>query len=319
MRFLGLALCLPLWSWGAFAQQSLFQTSDGESSLYLQQSTAAINLGDSKASLGYTHRTNVKSSPIWGYEVFATANKGVSSLFTSDKAKAPEGGGDFTFGKHFLATSNDLQPTDPDLVELARTHPGQIFEVKNAAKAREDWMLLDVDIATRLSSCHLRQRQQLQRRHRSTNFEPLRHTTTSMQADLSSVLLGVPSAGTTLPISRPHSSRRSLPSAPVGSNSSIVKTQTGFYGAYKDYTAAPIYFDGLYYIPKVKTPGFGNRLAVDLIARADVAITKRSAFGGLGLFFFKKGNTTSPIGGVTGTYDGSKFQFSLVTGFVISK
>jgi hypothetical protein len=276
-------------------------------------------LGDSKASLGYTHRTNVKGSPIWGYEVFATANKGVSSLFTSDKAKAPEGGGDFTFGKHFLATSNDLQPTDPDLVEMARKHPGQIFEVKNAAKAREDWVLVDVGYSY---STFFVSPTPVPATSAKESFHKFRAIAAYNYFYAGKFIFGIAGGAerrnNTSDLTSAQFETVVAP-APVGSPSSIVKTQTGFYGVYKDYTAAPIYFDGLYYIPKVKTPGFGNRLAVDLIARADVANTKRSAFGGLGLFFFKKGNTTSPIGGVTGTYDGSKFQFSLVTGFVVSK
>ena len=118
MRRIVFIICLSAaeFATAASAQQSLFQTSDGRSSLYLQESAGAINLGDSKASLGFTHHNNENRSLVWGYDVFATANKGLASLFSSDKAKAPEGGGDVTIGEHFLATKTDLQTPDPDMV-----------------------------------------------------------------------------------------------------------------------------------------------------------------------------------------------------------
>ena len=50
-----------------------------------------------------------------------------------------------------------------------------------------------------------------------------------------------------------------------------------------------------------------------------MAAPNRGALGGLGIFIFKKGNSTISLGGIVGTYDGSKFQVSLTTGLTISK
>jgi hypothetical protein len=103
--------------------------------------------------------------------------------------------------------------------------------------------------------------------------------------------------------------------APAESQSSIVKTQAGYYGDYKKYIGAPIYTDALFYLPsKVMLPGFDNRIGIDLITRSDVAAPNRSSKGGLGIFLFKKDDPLTAIGGATATYDGDKFQLSLTVG-----
>lgn len=303
-----------------YAQQSLFQSSDGQSALYLQQSTAALNLGDSKASLGFTHHDNKPKSLVWGYELFATANKGVSSLFSSDKAKAPEGGGDFTLGTHFLATSPNDNCLDPiveeELKEEARKHPGVIIPGNNEFKNQEDWGLIDIGYSystfyissTPTSTTSVQKSLNKFRAMAAYNYFYGGHRAGGISAgaerrnnlaDLSSVQFSTTVAS--------------------GTGSSVAKTKTGYYGAYKEYIAVPVYTDLLIYLGKLRTPGFGNRIALDLLSRSDIAAPNRSSLGGLGLFFFKKGNATVPIGGVTGTYDGTKFQFSLTTGFTVSK
>src|SRR5690348_9071965 len=106
----------------ASAQTSLFQSSDGQSAVYLRQSSATFNLGDSKGSIAYIHRINIRKT-FWGFEGYATANSGVTSLFSSGKPTAPEGGGDFTLGRHFAF--------------VPMPHAGE-------KGGREDWWLVDV-------------------------------------------------------------------------------------------------------------------------------------------------------------------------------
>lgn len=318
---LRLAVVMALGAAGcvAYGQQSLFQTSDGQSSVYLQQSTAALNFGDSKASLGFTHHDNRDRSLVWGYEVFATANRGVSSLFSSDKAKAPEGGGDVTLGSHFLATSNALQPEDPDMVEYAHQHPGEVVPFKNQAKTREDWAL--VDLGYSYSSFYVSATPAATSPTKTTlnKFRALAAYNYFYGGNfIAGIAAGAERRNNLSDLTSVQFQTVVAP-APAGTTNSVVTTQTGYYGSYKDYVAAPIYVDLLWYLGKLRTPGFGNRVAVDFISRADAAAANRSALGGLGLFFFKKGSATVPLGGVTGTYDGTKFQVSLTTGFTVSK
>lgn len=50
----------------ASAQQSLFQSGDGETALYLRDSSATFNLGDSKANAAHIHRLNIQKT-FWGF------------------------------------------------------------------------------------------------------------------------------------------------------------------------------------------------------------------------------------------------------------
>src|ERR1035438_8259727 len=80
-----------------FAQQSMFESGDGKTALYLRQPAAAVNFGDSKASFGYVHDLST-NKVFLGAVAYATSNSGISSLLSSDKPKAPEGGIDGLIG-----------------------------------------------------------------------------------------------------------------------------------------------------------------------------------------------------------------------------
>ena len=104
--------------------------------------------------------------------------------------------------------------------------------------------------------------------------------------------------------------------SPTGGTTSIVKSQAGYYGTYKTYVAAPIYEDALLIFPswKKKHFGFDGGFALDFLSRSDVAAVNRTATGGLGLFIVDKKDAYKTVGGITATYDGTKFMVSLTTG-----
>jgi hypothetical protein len=293
-----LAACLavaPLVS----GQQSLFQSSDGQSAVYLRQSTAAFNLGDSKASIGYVHRINIKKT-FWGFEGYATANSGVTSLFSSDKPKAPEGGGDFTLGRHYAFTS---MPT-----------PGK-------PAGPEDWWLVDVGYGR--SSFYLYPKGSAPSTNTpKANFDKFRAIAAYNYFTSGSLIAGI-AAGAERRNNLSDLTSVTLETvivpAPTGSQSSIVKTRAGYYGTYKEYIAAPIYTDILVYPGQASVPGFGNRIGIDFFSRSDVAASNRGASGGLGVFIFKKDDPLSPIGGISASFNGTKVQVALTVGFTFAK
>jgi hypothetical protein len=104
--------------------------------------------------------------------------------------------------------------------------------------------------------------------------------------------------------------------APTGGSVSVVSSQAGFYGDYKVYIAAPVYEDFLVYLPAApKWLGDNNRIGVDFLSRSDVGPANRGALGGVGLYLFNGKDPFKTTGGITATYDGTKFQFSLTAGF----
>lgn len=281
------------------AQQSLFQSGDGQSAVYLRQSSATLNLGDSKASIGYVHRVNIEKTS-WGFEAYATANSGVASLFSSDKPKAPEGGGDFTFSRHYLRFKKP--------------------EAGTKAKG-EDWLLTDVGYGR--SSFYLF----------PTGTAPSASTPkTDFNRFRALVAYNWSTGGNRIMGFAVGAERRNnlsdltsvsletvIVPAPAGSQTSIVKTQAGYHGNYKEYIAAPIYTDMLFYVGQKPLPVLNSRLGIDFFSRSDFAATNRSSSGGLGLFLFKKEDPLAPIGGISASFNGTKVQLALTAGFTFAK
>ena len=304
MRSLVLLAVLCGYSALAHAQESLLQSGDGKTSLYVRESTAAINLGDSKASLAYTSETtdNVWS---WGAGVYATSNSGVASLFSSDKAKAPEGGVGGVVAYHLT----NVRPGCPPGFEKCVINVKEHTFLVDSGYGRSSFYLYPTGVAP--SAITSKTDLNRFRTVLAWNFFESGHTIFGLAAgaerrnnlsDLKSVSLDT-----------------TVVAAPSGSQSSIVKSQAGYYGNYKQYIGAPIYADMLRYLPSwAKIPGFDQRLGVDVLARADVAAPNRGANGGVGVFLFDSKDPLKTLGGITATYDGTKFQVSLTTGFTSS-
>lgn len=292
------AACLAVAEF-ASAQQSLFQSSDGQSAVYLRQSSATFNLGDSKASIAYIHRINIKKT-FWGFGGYATANSGVTSLFSSGKPTAPEGGGDFTLGRHYAF--------------VPMPHAGE-------KGGREDWWLFDVGYGH--SSFYLyRTGSTPSMNTPKTSFDRFRAVAAYNYFTSGTLIAGI-AAGAERRNNLSDLTSVTLESvivpAPSGSQSSIVKTRAGYYGTYKEYVAAPIYTDVLCYPDQLSVPGFGNRIGIDFFSRSDVAAANRGASGGLGIFMFKKEDPLTPIGGISASFNGTKVQLSLTVGFTFAK
>jgi len=301
MRCAALFLTLCFVSPCLFAQQSMFESGDGRTSLYLRQPTAAVNLGDSKASFGYLHR--VSTSPIsLGVGAYATANTGIASLFSSDKPKAPEGGFDGVLGYHY----------DPKPADCPNGQATCSFVVKNntflidGGYGRSSFYLYPTGVPPSANT-------------QKANFDRFRALTGWNLFYNGRIVLGLVAGAerrNNLSDLKSVSLETTIVAAPPGGSSSIVKTQAGYYGTYKEYVGAPIYEDFLFYVPvKVKAPGSNNRLGLDLLSRSDAAAVNRGASGGIGLFLFDKDDPFKTIGGITATYDGTKFQVSLTIGF----
>jgi hypothetical protein len=282
-----------------FAQQSMFETGDGKTALYLRQPAAAVNLGDSKASLSYIHDLSTNRL-FFGASGYGTSNSGVSSLFSSDKAKAPEGGFDGVVGFRY-----DPAPCD----NCSYTPKNNRFLI-DAGYGRSSFCLYPTS-ATPSASVS------------KTNFDRFRAVAGWNLFTGSRVfgLAGGAERRNNLSDLKSVNLDTTVVAAPPGGSSSLVKSQAGYYGAYKAYIGAPIYEDALYFFPpwKKKHLGLDNRIGLDLMSRSDAAVVNRGAAGGIGLFLLDKKDPYKVVGGVTAIYDGSKFQLSLTTGLTSSK
>ena len=288
----GALLCFYVGS--AFAQQSAFQSGDGQTSIYLNHPAATINFGDSKVSFGYVNRHSERKV-FWGFEVFGKASTGVTTLFSSNKPKIPEGGGDFVFG--FYDPFN-LSPGD---------HPSLFVD---------DWWLVDVGYS-RSSFYVSAVPTPIDSANRA--FDRFR-TVTAYNALVNGYFAFGIAAGAerrnNLDDLKKVTFETVLVPAPVGSANSVVKTQSGFFGNYREYIAAPVYTDLLFVLPpKVKIPKLDYQIGIDAFTRSDVAAFNRSTDGGLGIFLTEKGKPTKVIGGLSVSWNGGKTTVAVVASY----
>lgn len=276
------------------AQQSAFQSADGQTSIYLDQPAAILNLGDSKASYGYTDRHS-EQPKYWGFEVFAKASSGVTNLFSSDKPKIPEGGGDFTFGFHDpFRLSSDRGKFVDDWILVDGGYSRSYFYVSSLAGP--------VDQANRY-------------------FDRFRTVVVYNGLVNGWFLFGIAGGAerrNNLTDLKQVTFQTILAQAPSPSDATIVKSQSGFFGNYRQYIAAPVYTDLLFMLPPKKPfqiPGLNNQIGIDAFTRSDLAATNRSSDGGVGIFLTQKGAPTKVVGGVSASWNGGKVQVAVVAGF----
>ena len=281
------------------AQQSLFESGDGRTSLYIQHTTAGINLGDSKASFSYIHNHS-KNPLFYGTGFYATASSGAATLFSSDKAKAPEGGLDGFFGYRY-----DPLPLDCGQEKCPYKVTNNRFFV-DGGYGRSSFYVYPTGpvVSAKVDK---------------TSFDRFRGLVGWNEfyhgKAVFGLVTGAERRNNTGDLTSANLANLLVP-APIGGTVSIIHDQAGFYGNYKVYIAAPVYEDILVYLPAApKWLGENNRIGIDLLSRSDLAAANRSALGGVGIYLFNGKDPFKTIGGVSATYDGNKVQFSLTAGF----
>jgi hypothetical protein len=279
----------------SLAQQSMFETGDGRTSLYLRQPAASVNFGDSKASASIVH--DVGSDPVYyGASAYATANTGIASLFSSDKPTAPEGGVDGVVGRIW-----DPAPK----CDNCAYYPRDRKLLLDVGYGRSSFYLFPTGSTPSASVA-------------KTYFDRFRTVVAANFFLFGNVYIGLAGGAerrNNLSDLQAATAQTTLAAAPSGGATSIVKTKTGYYGNYQEYIAAPIYQDALFFLGDFSHLGIDNRIGLDLMTRSDVGPANRSASGGIGLFLLNKDDPYKVVGGLTATYDGIKLQLSLTTGY----
>ncbi|MBI2684880.1 MAG: hypothetical protein HYX27_01085 [Acidobacteria bacterium] len=276
------------------AQKSAYQSGDGQTSLYLDAGATIFNFAETKISVAYTNRLRAgTTAPLfYGYEAFAKASSGTLTLY-SDKPKVPEGGASFIIGKY-----NPFKLSAGPLGE---------------GKLAEDWLVADFGY----SRAGFNIAETGQTTYATRYFDRYRFMGAYNALVNGAVLFGV-AAGAERRNNLDDLQNATFQTAltpPSGPNS-VVKTKTGFYGNYRDYTAAPIYTDLLFVLPpKVHLPGFDNQIGIDGFTRSDAAPARRSIDGGVGIFLTKKGAPTKVLGGISASWNDGKIRVAVVAGF----
>ena len=291
--------CLP-----ATGQQSAFQSGNGQTSIYLGSggSAATFNSSDTKVSISYLNRHSEKWR-LFGYEAYAKASSGVATLFSS-KIKVPEGGADFVFGGH---------PTGSGAPTSGKDRPPRGAD---ADSAKDQWALIDVGYSR--SAFYVSDVAQLPDKAKRY-FDRFRAVAVWNRKFSDHFLFGIASGAerrNNLDDLTQITFQTTVLPPPSGATTSVVKTQSGFLGSYREYIAAPLYTDMLVVLPaKVTLPGFGYHIALDGFTRSDLAATRRSADGGLGVFLTKKGAVTRVVGGLAASWNAGKVRVAFIASY----
>jgi hypothetical protein len=277
-----------------FAQESAFQSGDGRTSIYLQSGSAAIiNLTDTKFAFGTFHRT---STTPWfvGFDLFGKASSGITTL-VDKKIKVPEGGADFTVGRHQLLSGGAL----------------------STSKVVDDWILVDIGYSRSYFYLQSTPGATTDTKRFFDRYRLIADYNALFPISKVNVLVGI-AAGAERRNNLDDLTQVTFETAvvptPAGSATSVQKTQGGFYGPYRQYVAAPIYTDILL-IPTTFPDVLGSRLGIDVFTRSNLAKFNRYAEPGVGLFLTKKDAPTKVYGGLSASWNDGKIGVALVAGY----
>jgi hypothetical protein len=274
------------------AQQSAFQSGNGQTSLYLQSGGAAtLNFSDTKLSLGRYFRSSGHEL-IVGYEIFGKASSGNATLFSS-KVRVPEGGGDFAIGWH--------QKTDPN-TPLNSSSTNDQWALVDLGYSRSAFYVSDTAVAPEKAKRY---------------FDRFRTVAVYDK------IMGRFALGAAMGAER----RNNLDDLkqvtfettviPANGANTVVESKEGFLGNYREYIAVPVYTDVIYLVPKITAPGFKKTsIAIDGFTRSDIAATNRSTDGGLGVFVTKLGAPTKALGGIAASWNEGKGKVALVASYI---
>ena len=315
IRFRHLALYVLISVGSAYGQQSLFQSTDGQTAIFLngtQNGVLLFNLATSKALVGYRHEV---SGSGWGFggDLTAVAQGGIASLLKNGVPQTGVGA-DISLNKQSLfwkappppqAGSGGLLPctfcSDWIAIQLGYEN-SQISTIANLTPPLQPPQTHNFNATNGLLA-----------------YDSLWKSTAGiLKGDY---LLGVsvgfsgtnntatPTTLKTVQVSTQVSTQQGGQSLTVSQNS-----KTAYVGQYVKYLAAPVDVDAIWYPNRLR-----GYLGVDLFERSNVGQTPRYISPGLGVFVTldKNGrpNPERPIGGVTASYQNKKAQVSIVTGW----
>jgi hypothetical protein len=324
-------------SWSpVFAQQSIFQSSDGQTAIYLgrtgDKGVALVNFGNTKATIGWLHAV---SGPEWnwGFDLNGTAQNGIVSIIRNGAPQTGVGG-DFNVNKANLRFHGQdprkLGPKsgvgDPSKGVVGRAARG-------AHSFCGDWIAFQLSYLRTSLNTEASDTPPLKpaQAHNFDSYAFRFAYDTLWKPRVGDIVAGF-SAGVTRQNNTDELKTVTVSSSVLTTlqNSQAIllssSSKTAYLGDYQKYIGAPINADILWFpqvlglnktqYDNINVPnGGGDRIAIDLYERSNVGEAFRYAAPGIGIFLVKEGDPTKAFGGVTATYKNGKAQLALVTGW----
>jgi hypothetical protein len=315
------------------AQQSLFQTSDGDSSIFLSggvgvasynfgSSTARFDLARDPGSMGNRHDLTA-----WGVGAGGTVKSG-SASWLNNNSPAPGG---FAEGAWFLKQlkaknagdgieqcANLLNPKNagPASVQSQCGKNGQSPKARGGLVADELVFQFHYE---RTQFYLLSSATTPTPPPTKTNFDQFRSTVAYNQtytAPLIDIRLGLaytPGTQNNLSqLTQETYQSQSITSTSSGQTILSPPSKTVYVGNYQAFFSHPVNFDAVFQ-PKA----LNYYVGFDLLERSELGggSSNRYVSPGIGMFFFKKGSPIVPVGGVTYSYKQGKSNISIGAGW----
>ena len=288
------------------AQQSLFESQNGDTSIFLNGTAGVIsaNIGKSDVRFGYLHQFASRNG--WGFDLAGTLRGDTATLLRNNP---PAPGAEI----RTAYIRRNLVSNPPNASNLNK-NSGPIEPCPRGLC--DDWLVIQAGykrtrfytIDTGLQPLPEPTRRNFDGWITRVAYNQLRKTARN------DFLLGV-SAG----LSRANNTDE-LDTVQV--TDEIVSTVNGidrraasdavtaYTGAYRPYIGVPISADAIWF------PGaLTGRVGIDLFLRSNVGQANRYGSPGIGLFFSKAGQPARPVGGLSVAYKDGKAQAALIVGW----
>jgi hypothetical protein len=299
-----------------FAQTSAYQSSDSNTSIFLDNAKANIlfNVSDSKFDIGYLHEEAGFRKMQWGFDLTGKPSSNLSTQLFQKGSTPPALGGSASFGYHGLSLDLDNILTSDCASRQGKElgADGKPIHRHGCGIIADDWALVQVTYSRSSFSTAP-----------DGQTAPLKRTFDGYKAIAAyNGLIGVGGSsmliGGAVGVERKNnldnlkSVEFDTPLVQAATGSSAVQTVTqaaGYVGAYKKLIGAPVYSDVIF------VPGKLPWLSIDAFTRSDLAHSDRYVEGGIGLFLAQPSSATKVLGGLSLAWKNGAPTLAFVAGW----
>lgn len=304
------------------AQESLFQSSDGNTAVFLSSSTsgktaedralagpgaqsstagvALYNYSASKAEFGYLYQKSGMKPLGFGFSVAGTLKQGAVSIVHAD-ASAPG------VSLQGTVTKNITPGIDASKVKESGTFVCHVCS---------EWLVFQAKystsqfytVPTSTAPFPTPTKQTFNGAQGVAGYNALLKTSNADWLFGATVGVGLLNNTDSLKSAQYTSNQVTT----TGGTQEIIGqgSQTLYVGNYKTFAGVPINIDAIVF------PGaLSGMVGFDLFVRSDIASADQFANPGIGLFISKMGQPARPVGGITASYKNGKGEVSLVAGW----
>lgn len=273
------------------AQTSAYQSSDSNSSILLYKSAANVifNVTDAKFTAGYLHAPG-GAGILYGVSLFGKPSTSVSNQIFNTTTQDSLGG-TISIGRHVLFSNTSKSFFTDDWWAFQFTYTRSATNIVTDAVTQPQKRTFD-GVKGMITYNGYK-------------------TTTKGVTFLGGFSGGISRNNNIGDLTAVTINTTALQSSGVTPAFQAVKSDSGYFGAYRTYIGAPIYTD----VALLPHPKPIEWLSLDLFSRSNIARFDRYVEGGVGLFIAEPGAPTKILGGITLAWNNGVPVWGVVAGW----